>query len=74
MKKILNLSHNMTILKLITFLQKKNPSYTYPTQGSLGQVRPTYFFSKKKKTVGDNKNNFSFSVYSSYKERLNNEN
>ena len=32
----------------MTFL-KKTPTFTYPTQGSMGQIRPTYYFLKKEK-------------------------
>jgi hypothetical protein len=45
----------------------KTPSTAYPTQGSLGQIRPAYYFLKKKKTEEDNKNNSLFSVYFSYR-------
>ena len=30
-------------------LLKKTHIFTYPTQGSMGQIRPTYYFLKKEK-------------------------
>ena len=48
-------------------LLKKTHIFTYPTQGSMGQIRPTCYFLKKKKTEEDNKNNSSFSFHSSYR-------
>jgi hypothetical protein len=45
MKKIkLNLKYNYSVIN--DFSSKTTPS-TYPTQGSLGQIHPTYYFSKK---------------------------
>jgi len=41
----LKLKYNYSI---ISDFSSKTPSSTYPTQGSLGQIRPTYYFSKKK--------------------------
>jgi hypothetical protein len=65
----IKLKYNYSI---INDFSSKTPSSTYPRQGSLGQIRPAYYFSKEKKD-GDNKNNSSFSVYSSSKELSNNE-
>jgi hypothetical protein len=42
----LKLQYNYSI---INDFSSKMPSSTYPTQGSLGQICPTYYFSKKKK-------------------------
>jgi hypothetical protein len=44
-KSQLKLKYNYSIIK---GLSSKTPSSTYPTQGLLGQIRPTYYFSKKK--------------------------
>ena len=42
----LKLKYNYSI---INEFSSKTSSSTYPTQGSLGQIHPTYYFSKKKK-------------------------
>jgi len=42
----LKLKYNYSIINDFT---SKTSSSTYPTQDSLGQKRPTYYFSKKKK-------------------------
>jgi hypothetical protein len=42
----LQLTYNYSIIK--NFSSKTLPS-SYPTQGSLGQIRPTHYFLKKKK-------------------------
>ena len=67
----LKLKYNYSIINKFS---SKTRSSTYPTQGSLGKIHPTHYFSKTKKTEGDNKNNSSFSAYSSSKELPNNEN
>ena len=41
----LELQYNYSIIDF----SSKTPSSTYPTQGSMGQIHPTYCFSKKKK-------------------------
>ena len=43
----LKLQYNYSI---INDFSSKMPSSTYPTGGSLEQIRPTYYFSKNKKT------------------------
>ena len=73
MKKNVNLSYNITILSSTTFLQKR-PLPPPPHAGFIGTNTPHILFLEEEKTEGDNKSNSSFSVYSSCKERPNNEN
>jgi len=42
----LKLKYNYSI---INDIYSKTPPSTYPTHGSLQQIRPTYYFSKKKR-------------------------
>jgi len=42
----LKLKYNYSI---INDFSSKTPPSTYPTQGSLGQIRATYYFPKKRK-------------------------
>jgi hypothetical protein len=65
----LKLKYNYSI---INDFSSKTPPSTYPMQGSLGQIHPTYYFPGGKKE-GDNKNNSSFNMYFSSKELPNNE-
>ena len=42
----MKLKYNYSI---INDFSSKTPTFTYPTQGSMGQIRPTYYFLKKEK-------------------------
>jgi hypothetical protein len=59
----IKLKYNYSIIKDFS---SKTPSATYLTQRSLGQIRTTHYFLKKKKTEEDNKNTYLFNIYSSY--------
>ena len=58
---------------MINDFSSKTPPST-PHAGFIGTNTPHILFLEEEKTEGDNKNNSSFSVYSSSKERPNNEN